>query len=347
MVDSGDSNSFHKEIKHNLPSFHYDNLDYHPFANQIGEELEKSQSRCITIKFNTLLCGFGYIEYDNSVIIEIQRHLRVFNLFVQLPLNDDLKREDHVNIISLGKQGKTTTQTTQNEPQHILHQSAIQNAVNSAVQVISPSDSVGTGFIIDKKGVVVTARHVVEENGHSFRKVIVRQFVQKQNQRDLEAIVFCSHKKLDYALLWLLKDDNYPELKTGDPKKLEYTQTVYAIGCPGGLPITVTKGIIGNPNLIYNQVECIQCDAAIDHGNSGGPLLNENGEVIGITLWGLGDFAGAKFSLPIDYLSDDIRKARYYEKNKSLHSKYCPSCGFADFTKDLWYCDNCGYEFRS
>ena len=347
MSESGGTRTATNGIKSNLPDFSKDNLDFYPFVNQIEAELEKSQKGCLTVKFNILMCGFGYLEYDDSVKIEIQKYLNFNNLFVQIPLDRDLNREDTVSIVRINK-GKQTRSSLQSEKKVSSSKiSPIQEAINSTVQIITPSGSVGTGFIIDNRGIIVTARHVVDENGYSFRKVLVRQYIQKPEERELEAIVFRSHRKLDYALLWILDDGYYPELKLGEPKKLDYSQTVYAIGCPGGLPITVTRGIIGNPNINYNQLDCIQCDAAIDHGNSGGPLINEEGEVLGITLWGLGDFAGAKLSLPIDYVLEDLEIARRYGKNASLQSIYCPACGYTDYSKNLWYCSNCGFQYES
>ena len=123
---------------------------------------------------------------------------------------------------------------------------------------------------------------------------------------------------------------------------------MFAIGCPAGLPTTVSKGIIANPCVNYNSVECIQSDAAIDHGNSGGPLITEHGDVVGINLWGIGNYDAAKFSLPIDYILDDIRMAFSFGKKRSLRVLFCPSCGYTDYsTMTNWYCKNCGYQFRS
>jgi len=330
-----------------LPNFHRDDTDVHPFTNQIKDEVSKSEDQCLTVKFNALLCGYGYLEYDDSVIIEIQKNLRVCELFLQIPLDKDLNRDELVKIIQLKKVERTPVSIPELNPCQVSQVSPIQKAIQSTVQVITKDGSVGTGFIVDSKGIVVTARHVVEKNGYSYRNVIVRQNVGKSDQKDLDAVVFLSHRKLDYALLWLLDDGFYPELHLGDPNALEYTQTVYAIGCPAGLPITVTKGIIGNPLIRYLNLDCIQCDAAIDHGNSGGPLLNEKGEVIGITLWGFGNYAAAKFSLPIDYLSDDLEKSSHSGKTVALQSTYCPSCGYSDFSEHQWYCRNCGFQFQS
>lgn len=327
-----------------LPKFKSDDLEFHPFVNQICEEIDNSDYANLEIRFNNLLRGFGYLDYNDSIILDIQRILQTCNLYLQVPLHKELKPEDQVTIIRFSQNNGHNRNNSNGNSQKPSNLSPIQNAVNSVVQIISPNGATGTGFIIGDTGLVITARHVVEDDGLSFRKVLVRQNIQKPNQRDLEAIIFKSHRKLDYALLWILKDDHFPVLQIDNPRKLNYTETVYAIGCPGGLPTTVTKGVIGNPNMIFNGIDCIQCDAAIDHGNSGGPLVNEDGKIVGITLWGLGNFAAAKLSLPIDYLTDDISMAKHAGKKTSLKAFYCPSCGFSTGARISWYCPNCGFQ---
>ncbi|MBI1800400.1 MAG: trypsin-like peptidase domain-containing protein [Chloroflexi bacterium] len=221
---------------------------------------------------------------------------------------------------------------------------AISRDVDAVVEVATKG-TIGSGFIIHPDGLVVTGRHVVEEDGVALRLVKVRLFPEKANEKTVDGVVFCSHSRLDFALLWLQADGPFPVLSIGDPQKLRYAQPVLAIGCPAGMPNVVSRGIISNPNASYRQVQCIQTDAAIDHGNSGGPLVTEQGEVVGINLWGIGSFDAAKFAVPIDYLTDDIAAALQHGRKACLEAAYCLHCGYTDYDRPAKHCRNCGAEF--
>jgi serine protease Do len=191
----------------------------------------------------------------------------------------------------------------------------------------------------------VTGRHVVEEDGVALRVVKIRLFPDEANKQEMDAVVFCSHRQLDFALLWLLAEGPFPFLPMGDPQTLRRAQTVYAIGCPAGMPSVVSRGIVSNPKARYRLIDCVQTDAAIDHGNSGGPLVTENGEVVAINLWGIGSFDAAKFAVPIDYLTDDIEMALQNGRNECLNATCCPLCGYTHYDRSTWYCRNCGVQF--
>jgi S1-C subfamily serine protease len=97
------------------------------------------------------------------------------------------------------------------------------------------------------------------------------------------------------------------------PQRLRFGETVFMVRSPQGFKNTVSKGIVANPKRIYKEVRYIQTDAAMYHGNSGGPLFNRKG-VVGIVSWGRRGESGAvidnlNFAVPIDYLSGDIELA--------------------------------------
>ncbi|MBF0093770.1 MAG: trypsin-like peptidase domain-containing protein [Alphaproteobacteria bacterium] len=210
-------------------------------------------------------------------------------------------------------------------------------AVSGVVQVVTP-DGTGSGFLIHPDGLVVTARHVVGNE----RGAAVRLFPQRPEERKIGAMVFRSHSHLDYALMWLLADGPFPFLRIGAPMKLRHAQTVYAIGSPAGLVNTVSRGIVSNPQGQFKGVTCVQTDAAIDHGNSGGPLITEEGEAVAVTLWGYGQFDAAKFCVPLDYLTTDIVTAAGYGRERCLAASYCVTCGFTEYDEPTWFCRNCG-----
>lgn len=320
----------------------------HPIINQIMYEMNISQDNIVNIRLSNLLKGLGYESYNDTALQDIQLYLHKYNLFAYFPLDKDLDCNDTLKIMSLNSpvfRSGGITKSNYSEPKRST-QHAIQNAVDATVQVITDKGT-GSGFIAHETGIVVTAFHVVASRAHSDRRVLIRQYAEKENEEVSEAIIVKGHRKLDYALLWLLEDERYTPLPIGNPRDLHYSQTVYAIGCPAGLPNTISKGIVANPCVKHNEVECIQSDAAIDHGNSGGPLINEQGEVVGVNLWGIGNYDAAKFSIPIDYVLEDLRDAVAYGKSRSLRTLLCPSCGFLDYNcRSDWFCINCGYQFQ-
>ncbi len=205
---------------------------------------------------------------------------------------------------------------------------------------------VGSGFIVQPAGLVVTAQHVVEHDGQVQRHVKVRLNAGTINDVVLDGTVFRAHRQLDFALLWLEEGGPFPWLPLGTPKSLRFAQTVLAIGCPSGLSNTVSAGIVSNPAQRYRQIECIQTNADIDHGNSGGPLIAEGG-VVGINVWGLGNISAAKFAIPIDYLTEDLHTAAQLGRTACLQATFCPACGHNDQHGGLWFCRNCGFQFPS
>jgi S1-C subfamily serine protease len=128
----------------------------------------------------------------------------------------------------------------------------------------------------------------------------------------------------------------------GNPKKLRHAEQLLAVGHPASLRFTVSAGIVSNPRALFNGIECIQTDTAIEHGNSGGPLLNSRGEVVGINVWGLGSLSSGKFAVPVDYLEPDIQAASRAGRERSAAAPYCPACGHAHYVEATWYCRNCG-----
>ena len=132
--------------------------------------------------------------------------------------------------------------------------------------------SCGTGCIIDKSGLILTSAHVVD--------VAQNVIVTMANGQDYVAKVV-SHlgKNKDIALLKINVPIELKTVKLGDSEKIKVGQKVLAIGNPFGFNGTLTQGIISRIDYSKNR---IQTDAAINPGSSGGPLLNKNGEIIGI-----------------------------------------------------------------
>jgi serine protease Do len=106
-----------------------------------------------------------------------------------------------------------------------------------------------------------------------------------------------------------------PEVRTGD--------RVVAIGHPFGLKFTATQGIVSNPMLRKNGIPYIQHDASLNPGNSGGPLVNEAGEVIGVNTFIMAPAENIGFSLPVRFLVDDMTEASPHRQSTATR---CPNC---------------------
>lgn len=169
--------------------------------------------------------------------------------------------------------------------------------------------SMGTGFIISADGYVLTNHHVVE--GSDEVKVTL------SDRREFTAKVVGSDEKSDVALL-KISGNALPYLRTGDSNLLKPGQWVVAIGSPFGLDHSVTAGVVsavGRSNPYANQqyVPFIQTDVAINRGNSGGPLLNTRGEVVGINsqiFSNSGGYMGVSFAIPIDIAMNAVQQLK-------------------------------------
>ena len=169
----------------------------------------------------------------------------------------------------------------------------------------------GSGFIIEDDGYIITNHHVIEDAD----EIIVRM----ADRREFEAELIGSDPLSDVALLKIDADD-LPTLKLGDSKVLKPGEWVVAIGSPFNFEQSVTAGIVSAKGRSTNQqqyVPFIQTDVAINRGNSGGPLLNLDGEVVGINSWILssgGGYMGLSFSIPIETANSAVRQLRDHGK---------------------------------
>ena len=155
--------------------------------------------------------------------------------------------------------------------------------------------ALGSGFIIDEKGIVITNNHVIQ----GADDILVRV----NGDKEFEADIIGTDPLSDIAVLQIKSKDKFLPVKFGDSDKARIGDWVIAIGNPFGLGGTVTAGIISarNRNIGMTRYEdFIQTDASINQGNSGGPLFNMDGDVIGINTAILGQSGsiGIGFSIP-------------------------------------------------
>ncbi len=169
------------------------------------------------------------------------------------------------------------------------------------------SQSLGSGFVITADGYIMTNAHVVQ----SADEITVRL----TDKREFKAKVIGSDRRTDVALI-KIDATGLPVVKFGDPGRLKVGEWVVAIGSPFGFDNTVTKGIVsakGRSLPQENFVPFIQTDVAVNPGNSGGPLFNMRGEVVGINSQiysRTGGFMGLSFAIPIDVANDIAQQLR-------------------------------------
>lgn len=164
----------------------------------------------------------------------------------------------------------------------------------------------GSGFIISTDGYVLTNNHVVE--GASSIKVKLLGI-----KEPLTARIIGTDSQLDLAVLKIDASQNFPVIPIGNSDEISVGDWVVAIGNPYGLDHTVTMGVIsakGRPlNIEGNQfTNLLQTDASINPGNSGGPLLNLNGEVIGINTAITSEGQGLGFAIPINTVQEVLQE---------------------------------------
>ena len=173
--------------------------------------------------------------------------------------------------------------------------------VNVATMNQGTSRSLGSGFLINPDGLVVTNNHVVER-AQSIR-------VRLADGRELDATVIGRDSSTDLALLRLSSEPGaiLPTVFLGDSDQLEVGDWVVAIGNPFGLDTSVTHGLISARERVIGVGpfdEFIQTNALINPGNSGGPLFNMRGDVVGVTTAVVSQGQGIGFAVPINLVKD-------------------------------------------
>lgn len=166
----------------------------------------------------------------------------------------------------------------------------------------------GSAFFVSPDGYLITNHHVIED---ASKVTIVFN-----DRRELDATVVGSDERTDVAVL-KVTGTNFPSLKTGNVEQLKVGEPVLAIGSPFGFDYSASAGIVSAKmrNMMgETSVPFIQTDVALNPGNSGGPLFNQRGEVVGVNsriFSGTGGYMGLSFSIPIDVameVADQIKR---------------------------------------
>lgn len=172
---------------------------------------------------------------------------------------------------------------------------------------------VGSGVIVDSKGYILTNAHVVKLNN----KVVEDVTVRLNNEKDIEGKTIWADENVDLAIVKINTKEKLNVASLGDSDALSIGDAAIAIGNPISLQFsqTVTQGIISGLDRYVGAVSgggymtgLIQTDASINGGNSGGPLLNSEGEVVGINTVKVQSAEGLGFSIPINFIKPIVKQ---------------------------------------
>ena len=199
------------------------------------------------------------------------------------------------------------------------------------IQIATPY-STGTGFYLREHHIIITNEHVIRGN----RQVVITG---RHIKRQLVRVLFFDIK---YDLAFLSPpQEMLPKVMLADGGNVREGDQVIAIGHPFGLKFSATNGIVSNTMHRMNDIDYLQHDAALNPGNSGGPLVTMDGKVAGINTFIIRDGNNIGFSLPSKYLSESILE---FESRGGIFSVRCHACGnfVSSNNIDNKYCPHCG-----
>lgn len=163
--------------------------------------------------------------------------------------------------------------------------------IRDSVVTVSVEKRMGTGFVVNGEGYVLTNKHVLD--------TATQATVKLANGDELPATVHKADDQRDLAIL-KVERANLPAVVFASSSRLKQGSEVAAVGAPLGLPDTLTKGIISSPSREINGKTFIQIDAALNQGNSGGPIINEQGQVVGVATKAASEAENMGFAIPSD-----------------------------------------------
>jgi serine protease Do len=200
---------------------------------------------------------------------------------------------------------------------------------------VNTAEGSGTSFYLKDKDIFVTNYHVVGQ----FKQIALEDH---DGNRFLGNVIMVNPDD-DIAFVRAETAFELPHLPLHPHESVNRGDKVYVAGFPFGMPFTVTEGVVSAPSQPMSGKNYIQTDAAVNPGNSGGPVLNANGEVIGITTSKFSDADNMGFAVPISVLKDEFDKLSSITSNS--FNLVCESCK-ALVPEGNEYCDSCGAEIN-
>jgi len=262
-------------------------LKQEAYQNQLTDKISDLESRIIEMESNTN----SKINDLSSSLIKTQNNL------------ESLQTE----VVDIDEEFGELKATTSADFSGI-----VQNAIKSVVSVRTDVGQ-GTGFLVSPEGYVVTNIHILQDGSEIY--------VLNYEREKIDAGLMGYNEKFDLALLKLEdKKSNYSYLDLGDSDEVEAGQKVVAIGNPLGLEFSVSEGIVSAVHRqgVNNVSAYLQTDAALNPGNSGGPLIDTQGEVIGINNFKVKESENLGFALESNYIRSVINSISQENFNQTI-----------------------------
>jgi serine protease Do len=206
-------------------------------------------------------------------------------------------------------------------------------AENIIVQIATPY-ATGTGFYLQAHDLIITNEHVVRGN----KNVVIAG---KAFEKQMTSVVYLDIK-YDLAFLSPPKNHNMISLECGDLSKIDEGDKVLAVGHPFDLKYTATQGIISNLAHKEDDISYIQHDAALNPGNSGGPLIDMEGHIIGVNTFIVQNGNSIGFALPANILQNCLQDFLAGDGQKGVRCPSCQRISFENKVNDSKYCGHCG-----
>ena len=209
------------------------------------------------------------------------------------------------------------------------------NSYSEVVVQIATPYSTGTGFYLKKYNLIVTNEHVVRDN----RNVIVK--VNGLKKQLSQVLYLDPTHDLAFLEMPTHSEEITTSINLAAGKEVHPGDSVVAIGHPFGLKYAATQGIISNVMYQSGNLNYYQHDAALNPGNSGGPLVNMAGEVIGVNTFIIENGDNVGFSLPVQYLQTALDEFAASGRRVGVRCHSCSNLVFEDNTQQ-GYCAHCG-----
>lgn len=248
--------------------------------------------------------------------------LRVSPQLQQLLLNNNVEEqqeEENTPVLNITDEENVVINVVQKSSESVVSIAVTTLSLKQGEGVVDSVNNIGTGFIVDSNGIIITNQHVVSDINASYAVIT-------QDGKEYDVVEIVRDDNNDIAVLKIDAKD-LKSIELGDSDNLLAGQTVIAIGTPlGEYAGSVTTGVIsglnrsvktssgwfGSTSKTYENV--IQTDAAVNPGNSGGPLINTEGKVIGVNFATSSGADNISFALPINVVKQRLEEYRTYGK---------------------------------
>jgi len=208
--------------------------------------------------------------------------------------------------------------------------------ISKVVFKVNHAGGSGSCFYLKKHNIFVTNFHVVE----GFHEVSIEN---SDKDRFLAKVVLIN-PVADLAFLASADDFNHlPDLDLNIENELKIGERICVVGYPFGMPYTVTDGTVSSPKQVMDGRAYIQTDAAVNPGNSGGPMFNNDGKVIAVTVSKINNADNMGFGIPVKVLHEMLDLASSIDK--TCFAVECNSC-HAVITEKTQYCSSCGNKIN-